>query len=151
MKPKLKEWIERYLPAEVLSTVMVVASGVICYRLTQNRVLTALVAMWCGNIGFFGYILLNDIAATNKILIAGNKRYTLTTFWRNIRALFMEFGMAEVLDSFVIRPGLMYYLPILTGNIPMGILLAKFIADITFYIPAIISYELFKKRFGKFD
>ncbi|HXS37892.1 MAG TPA: hypothetical protein VN721_14405 [Flavipsychrobacter sp.] len=151
MKPKLKEWIERYLPAEVLSSIMVVASGAICYRLTQDRILTALVATWCGNIGFFGYILLNDIIAANKLLLANNKRYTVATFWENIRALFMEFGLAEVLDSFVIRPALMYYLPILTGNIPIGILLAKFIADITFYIPAIISYEIFKKRYRKFD
>jgi len=69
---------------------------------------------------------------------------------KNIRALLAEFGLAELVDSLLIRPALMYYLPILTGSMMGGSMLAKFAADITFYIPAIISYELSKSRFRKF-
>ncbi len=38
----------------------------------------------------------------------------------------------------------MYYLPVWCGNLLAGSVLAKFMADITFYFPAIIGYELTK-------
>ena len=45
----------------------------------------------------------------------------------------------------------MYYLPRWLGHFGAGILLAKLLADVTFYIPAILSYELSKKRLRRFD
>ena len=65
-------------------------------------------------------------------------------------ALLLEFGVAEALDSLLVRPCLMYYLPRLLGHFSWGIITAKFVADLTFYIPAIIFYEWSKKRFRKF-
>jgi len=45
----------------------------------------------------------------------------------------------------------MYYLPLLIDNLVAALLLAKFIADITFYIPVTLSYEFAKKRFRNFS
>ena len=61
-------------------------------------------------------------------------------------ALALEFGVAEILDSFLIRPALMYYVPIWTGRLLFGIAIAKIAADLTFYLPAIISYELVTRK-----
>ena len=44
----------------------------------------------------------------------------------------------------------MYYLPLWLGHFAGGVLLAKLLADVTFYIPAILSYELSKKRLRDF-
>jgi hypothetical protein len=63
----------------------------------------------------------------------------------------VEFGLAEVLDSFLIRPWLMHQMPIWTGRHTIGILLAKFMADITFYLPSILFYEWSKRRYRDFD
>ena len=60
----------------------------------------------------------------------------------------LEFGTAEFLDSFVIRPFTMYIFPLLTHNLVLGLLVGKFVADIIFYIPTIIAYEL-RVKFGK--
>jgi len=149
MKKKLKEWIKRYLPAEILSVIATLFASVITFRVTGNYLSTALVGTWVGNIAYFGYILIADIVRTGQECHTNNTRYTFRHFLKSVRNLIIEFGLAEVVDSFFIRPALMYYLPILFHNLTLGILLAKIMADITFYIPAIISYELSKKHLRK--
>jgi hypothetical protein len=150
MAEKLKEWARRYLPAEALSLAATVGAAALAFRLTQNGVSTALAATWAGNLAFFGYILLLDVSQARRERRAQGQPYTLATFGRNLRALLVEFGVAELADSFLIRPALMYYLPRWLGHLGWGIVLAKFAADITFYIPAIIGYELSKKRLRDF-
>jgi uncharacterized YccA/Bax inhibitor family protein len=95
MKQKIKEWIKRYLPAEIISIVVTLVSSVLAFKLTQSNLTTALVGTWIGNIGYFGTILLMDIFNTNRELALKNKPYTLKTFGLNVRALFVEFGIAE--------------------------------------------------------
>ncbi|MDR3678670.1 MAG: hypothetical protein P4L41_01815 [Flavipsychrobacter sp.] len=151
MTAKIKEWLKRYLPAELLSTAATLGGGIIAYRIWNNATAIALVATWAGNLFYFGYILFNDVYWTKKTLHAHNKKYNSITFFKNIHAFVVEFGIAEVLDSFLIRPLLIYYLPLVIGNLFAGLLLAKFIADITFYIPAILSYEFAKKHFRNFS
>ena len=150
MNKRVKEWIKRYLPAEICSLVVTVAIVLISYGANHNRVITALAGTWIGSIGYFGYILISDIFITRKDLQSIGTRYTFKVFLKNIRALFAEFGLAELFDSLLIRPALMYYLPLLAGSILWGSISAKFIADITFYIPAIICYEYTKGRLRKF-
>jgi hypothetical protein len=40
----------------------------------------------------------------------------------------------------------MYIFPIIIGQFSIGILVGKIVADIIFYIPTIIAYELRKKH-----
>jgi hypothetical protein len=151
MKQKIKEWLRRYGWAEVISLTLTILSSWLTYEFTKNDITTALVATWVGNVGYFGTILFQDILLAIKQLHIVKKRYSLQTFYKNIRALFVEFGIAEVFDSLFIRPALLYYFPILLGNRTLGVIIAKFLADITFYIPAIISYELSKKKLRNFE
>lgn len=151
MKKKLVEWVKRYLPAEIVSIIITLISSVLAYKFTNSHLTTALIGTWVGNIGYFGTILLTDIFQTNRALAYKNMPYTYKILIQNIRALIVEFGLAEVFDSLFVRPMLMYHFPIWLGDISMGILLAKFTADITFYIPAIVAYELSKKKFRKFE
>ncbi len=151
MKNRVQEWIKRYLPAEIISIVVTLVSSLLTYKLTESNLTTALVGTWVGSIGYFGTILLIDIYNTNRALKLKSKSYTLKTFGLNIRALFVEFGIAEIFDSLFIRPSLMYYLPIWLNDITLGIIIAKFAADITFYGPAIIAYELSKKKLRSFE
>jgi uncharacterized YccA/Bax inhibitor family protein len=151
MKEKLIEWIKRYGLAEIISLTSTIVSSWLTFEHTKSNLTTALVATWVGNIGYFGTILIQDILLAIKQLKKIEKKYSLETFFKNIRALFVEFGIAEVFDSIFIRPALLYYFPILLGNRTLGVVIAKFAADITFYIPAIISYELSKKKLRNFE
>lgn len=149
MKHKVKEWIKRYLPAEILSILLTLISAWSANELTHNSITTALAGTWGGNIAYFGYILVSDVWISINRLKSLNQKYTWKNFLVNLKALAVEFGVAEIVDSLFIRPALMYYFPIWLGNLSLGIIVAKIAADITFYIPAIISYELGKKYISK--
>lgn len=150
MPSRIREWLWRYGPAELLSVLATLAAVALTFSLTRSRVTTALVGTWAGNAAYFGTILFSDVRLARRALHAQGRRYSARTLSRNLRALVVEFGAAEVLDSFFIRPALMYYLPIWTGPLATGTLLAKFAADLTFYLPAILAYELSKKRLRNF-
>lgn len=150
MHSKIKEWVRRYLPAEVISVAATILSALLCFYLTGSRLTTALVGTWIGNIGYFGYIILFDVYTTRRQLRQQGRTYTRRTLLANLKALAVEFGIAELLDSLLIRPALMYYMPIWLGSMALGTLVAKIAADVTFYIPAIIGYEITKRKMRNF-
>ncbi len=151
MKEKLSEWFNRYGLAELISLISTITSSWLTFQFTKNELTTALVATWVGNIGYFGTIFIQDTILAINQLHKNGKKYSAQTFYKNASALFIEFGIAELFDSLLIRPALMYYFPILIGNRTLGVVIAKFAADVTFYIPAIISYELSKKKLRQFE
>jgi hypothetical protein len=151
MKQRLREWLRRYLPAELLSVVATLVAASLAMQATQSGVRAALAGTWAGNVAYFGLLLAQDVRQARRARHQRGLPYTWRTLGQNLRALALEFGPAEALDSLVIRPALMYYLPRWLGHFGAGILAAKLLADITFYIPAILSYELSKKRLRRFD
>jgi hypothetical protein len=57
----------------------------------------------------------------------------------------MEFGIAEVIDSALVRPALIFAAPVLLDHVLLGWIVGGFIADATFYVVTIFSYEKFKR------
>jgi len=147
----LREWLRRYLPAELLSGAATLVAAGLVRRATHSSLRAAWAATWAGNVAYFGLLLAQDVYRARRARHRRERPYTWRTFGHNLRALAVEFGLAEVLDSFLIRPALMYYLPRWLGHFTAGILLAKVLADVTFYVPAILSYELSKKQLRQFD
>ena len=151
MTTRLREWLRRYGPAEVLSVAATLGGVGVAHAAGAGAVGTALAGTWAGNVAYFGWMLAADIAQTHRHRAAAGQPYSLRLLGRNLRALAVEFGPAEILDSFLIRPALMYWLPLWLHSLTWGSLAAKFAADVTFYIPAILSYELSKKRLRRFE
>jgi hypothetical protein len=117
------------------------------YRISNtafhNPIFTALGGTWGENLGFYGKILYSDIADRRK----RDEKITFMGCLKVLRNAIFEFGVAELADSFAIRPYAMYFFPQLTGNVVLGLILGKFSADIIFYFPTIIFYEVRKKLF----
>ena len=147
---KIKEWLWRYTPAEVVSLIGTLLGAWLVYHWTDNRLGASAAGTICGNVGYFGTILMRDVRKTRSQLQHDNRAYTFSVFFKNVRALFIEFGLAEVLDTFLIRPFLLYQMPLWIGSLAWGWIIAKFAADVTFYLPAILFYEWSKKRYRKF-
>ena len=139
MKQKLREWLWRYLPAEIAGTITALASAFVAYQLFKNEVITAYAGAWGENIGYYSVIFLREFLKENGA--------SFKNFVKIVRNVFVEFGVAELIDSFVLRPLFMFIFPQLLNNYPVGILVGKIAADITFYIPAILGYEVRKKYF----
>lgn len=149
MKQKLKEWGRRYIPAEILGTIMALICSFAVFGLTGNLIATAYAGTIGENTGYYGFMSAREIIRSRRHHKANNKEYTIISFLKNIRNLMMEFGLSEVFDSILIRPFFMYLFPTLLGNITWGILAGKVAADIIFYAPTIIAYELRKKHLGE--
>lgn len=142
----MKEWLDRYLPAEIIGTITALSGSAIAYLLTGNAIIIAYAGTWGENIGYYGTISRKDIIASKKRHKHENKNYTHRSLAKNARDIVLEFGPAELMDSFVTRPFLMYAFQLFTGNVLLGIFLGKICADIAFYIPTITAYELRKKH-----
>jgi hypothetical protein len=145
-KNKRKEWLRRYLPAEVIGTILALAGAWITYNHTHSFVAAA-ASGWIGEgIGFYGYFILTEFARNRKLYNEGSlgKRLSLAVAAASTNLL-VEFAPAEVIDNFIIRPYLMYVVPQHIHPYAVGFLVAKFSADIIFYALAIVGYEARKR------
>jgi hypothetical protein len=62
-----------------------------------------------------------------------------------LRDLVLEFGLAEALDTLLVRPALMYAAGRLLSDALLGVFVGKLAADVIFYFPTIAAYELRRK------
>lgn len=140
---KSAEWLRRYLPAEGVATGSALLGGLIAGF--GNPLLAALGGTWGENIGYYATIIARDLRARRR----RDGRLTPGGVLRALRNLLLEFGGAEVLDSFIVRPTAMLALITITGNLPIGLILGKVTADLAFYCAAIGAYELRKRFLGE--
>lgn len=138
---KFIEWGTRYIPAEFFAILCSLTGGIATHLLFHNPYITALGATGAENIGYYGRIYYQDVQTKKK----RKKHLTIVDRLKVFRDMVFEFGVGEYIDSFLVRPAAMYILPQITGNVFWGLFLGKLAADVTFYIPTIISYELKKK------
>lgn len=149
-KEKRKEWLKRYIPAEIIGTTTALLSAWVAYSQTGSFVIGA-AAGWIGEgIGFFGYFITLELVHTHAYYQGYGlwRRLTLTVAAAS-RNLIVEFLPAEIIDNFIIRPFAMYAVPIYVHPYPLGFLIGKFAADIIFYGIAIVGYEGRKRWFKR--
>ena len=143
-KSNFKEWFDRYKYAEIAATSAALASSQ--FSRIFDGLTTAYLITFAEYVAFYGVIVFmayQKLVKTNRLL---DKKTRLKEVAILIRNLLLEFGYPAVLDLFFIRPFCMYWMPILTGNYFMGIILGKIAADSIFYGLAIVNYELIKKN-----
>ena len=143
-KSNFKEWFDRYKYAEIAATSAALASSQ--FSRIFNGLTTAYLITFAEYFAFYGIILFiafKKLAEANKSLGSNTSPRELLVLLRN---LFLEFGYPAVLDFFFIRPFCMYWMPIVTGNYFVGIILGKITADCFFYFLSIVNYEWIKKK-----
>ncbi len=143
---KIKEWVKRYLPAEIVGTLTAVCAATITHIFSDNAVFIAYMATLGETIGFFSTVFIQHLLTYSKKRRTENRRFSLPDIFKIISHILLEFGPAEILDSLLLRPFFMYLFPLLVENFTLGILLGKIAGDITFYLLVILSYEMKKNR-----
>jgi hypothetical protein len=134
---RVREWLARYLPAEVAAV-----SGALVAAGVAHRLAGPAAAALAGSIG-------ESVAFYAVIVVRDLRRGRASHMWlRNVgriaRNMVLEFGPAELIDTFVVRPTAMYLGPVVVGRLAAGVVLGKIAADVVFYALAIIGYELRK-------
>lgn len=143
---RVREWLRRYIPAEILGTLGALIAAWMAFGHTHLYVIAA-ASGWVGEgIGFYGYFITTE-------LLSSSKRYQEHSFIKRASLavaaastnLLVEFAPAEVLDNFIIRPFAMYITPQYIHPYALGFLAGKFGADIVFYALAVVGYEARKR------
>jgi hypothetical protein len=134
------EWVGRYGPAELLALIGALAGWLVADVATGNALVAAYAAAIGDNVAYYGFLATRDMrarwsAAPGSRLGAGVRAFA---------ALALEFGPAEALDSLVVRPACVAAGVAALGPVA-GVLGAKLVADLVFYVPVIATYELRKR------
>lgn len=137
---KLSEYARRYVPMEIVATCTALLGAFAAHITFGNPIITAFAGTWGENIGYYGVAIAREIREHSS-----KNSNALHIAYRTIRNIIVEFGVAEVLDSFFVRPFFMYMMPLLIGSVSVGILVGKICADVSFYGCTIVFYELKKK------
>ena len=143
---KIREWLWRYVPAEIVATITALLGATIAHTLTGLLIVAAIGGTIGENIGYYGYFAIKEATRHYRDHSQhGALRRMFLTAVKTVRDMAVEFGPAEALDSLVMRPLCMYLGPQLLPSFELGILAGKIAADIVFYSLAIIGYELRKQ------
>lgn len=121
-------WITRYLPAEIVGTAAMVMAGSAATLWTDNPALIALAALAGELVGF--YVVLAFTILLEQTPIARTRRAALG---RTGMLLAAEFGVAELLDTLIIRPAALLVGVWLFADPLWGVLAGKIFADVVFY------------------
>ena len=124
-------WIARYLPAEVAGTAAMVIGGLLASAWTTATPLIALAALVGEIVGF--YAVLAVTIYLEQVPVTATRRRTLG---RTGMLLVAEFGAAELLDTFLVRPAALMLGIWLVPDPVWGMLAGKAAADIVFYAVA---------------
>jgi hypothetical protein len=149
MKQKIKGWLKRYLPAEIVGTVTAVGAATITHALYKNPIFMAYAGSLGETIGFYSTVFIQSILTENKKHKIEKRKLLFFDLYKIITNIVLEFGLAGIIDGLLLRPFFLYLFPILLKNSTVGILIGKIVGDFTFYILVILIYEITNKQKSK--
>jgi hypothetical protein len=101
MTSNILKWINRYGPAEIIGTITALLGAIALQKATHNAVAAAYGGAWGENIGYYGTMVVKEWHASRSSEPGvSNLKRALST----VVNLVSEFGVAEVLDTLLLRP-----------------------------------------------
>ncbi len=129
---RLRAWLLRYAPLEAAALLTALCAGLAMSRFTDSQLAIGYAGAWGENLGYYLVAFARERRVRGSSVLA-------------FHDLLLEFGVAELVDSFVVRPLCMAYGIGRLGDPAAGVVLGKFLADVPFYGFAILGYELRRK------
>jgi len=142
---RLASWVRRYLPSEIVGTIASLVAAIWAFTASDSLVVAAVAATLAEGIGFYGVFAVRQLWRFGRSpRVAARRRLSAKvslTLVLTARSMAVEFGPAELLDTILIRPFLMFAVPALLGPTWYAWLIGKIAADLVFYAVAILSLE----------
>ena len=121
-RPRVRGWVVRYLPLEVLGTLAALGSAWIAYRVSGSLAVAAIAGALGESVGYYAMVVVRGarghLASMRVRRLAGRGRRAWAATWLTARSVAAEFGPAEVVDSFLVRPGLLWAASLALGRQP---------------------------------
>jgi hypothetical protein len=146
VREKLREWGRRYLFAEIVGTLTALTAALTVHALTGSLAPAALAGSVAETVAYYGVILRRTVPRLYAAHAGAGPVRRLLRTGRSLLAEVSEFVAAELADTFLVRPGLVYLAAGWAGSgVAGGLLIGKLLADLGFYAVVIPSYELRKR------
>jgi len=143
---RAREWLRRYLPLEIAGWIGELGAAALAYMWTGSLAAAAVAATVGSSVGYYTPAYISAVRWSTS---ADQGRSWLARTGMGhllaLRSLTVEFGPAEVIDSFLVRPALIYAAPVMLDQVVLGWVLGGFISDVLFYVWTIFSYEKFRR------
>ena len=144
-RPRVQGWVVRYLPLEVLGTLTALGAAWIAYQASGSLAVAAIAGALSESVGYYALVVVRAArghhASARVRRLSGPVRRTWAVTWLTARSVVAEFGPAELVDSFLVRPALLWAASALWGANLGAWLVGKLAADAVFYLVAIVSFE----------
>ena len=146
VREKLREWGRRYLLAEIVGTLSALAAALTMHALTGSLAPAAVAGSVAESLGYYGVILRRTVPTLHRAHAGAGPVRRLLRTGRSLLAEVSDFLAAELADTFLVRPGLIYLAAGWVGSgVAGGLLIGKLLADVGFYAVVIPAYELRKR------
>lgn len=139
-----REWLARYGWAELWGILTSYLGYFGALAMLRGSIAASYGASIGENVGYYGCIIWREIASRRR----AGQRISPPMFAQTGRDLLAEFGVPELLDSFIVRPAATY-LGVAMFGAGTGVLVAKIASDIVFYVLTITLYERRKAPAGE--
>jgi len=114
-----RDFAAQYLAGNLVSAVAAIVVGVWVSQATGSAVVTAAAATIAETVAWYIYLLIFNLRSGDSV-------------GKAIQHLVSDFGLAELIDTLAVRPGLLYLAPKLTHNQASGILAGTVAADVIY-------------------
>ena len=141
MWQKFLHYLKRYGYAEIAGAVFVLLVSSLTYFFTRSKLVSAYAGAIGENIGFYGMIITRDIMDARSKAEHWTWKHVLPV----LKNILIEFGVAESIDTLIMRPGMLYLFTNIFTNYQLGAIAGVVAADILFYSLAVLTSELTKK------
>lgn len=134
-------WVKRYGAAEIACLLTMLAASIAAAQVTDSPALLAIAAIAGATVGFYGVLVVAVVREQLRVLPRSRGRWARVGR-RTVALLTAEFGIAEIVDTFALRPALMIAGVHLVGDPIWGLLVGKAFADVLFYVISAACYRL---------
>ena len=135
---KVRQWCRRYLPSEAAGVLAAMLCGLLVLSATGEPVWATTAAVAGESFAYYGVIFGREL----RWRVQGGAARSLLLVLVIVRDLLLEFGPAELSDTLLVRPLMIYAGLTLVPIAWLGIALGKLAADFFFYVPTIVIFEL---------
>ncbi|MFN8442818.1 MAG: hypothetical protein U0175_18725 [Caldilineaceae bacterium] len=127
----------QYLLAEAAGLLVAVLSITLAARLTDNSLIWIAASVYSSSVGYYAVlaVCIWCFGQGDRVLTEPNRRRRLM---HTMRTLVLEFGSAELLDSLLFSPWLLYLSLRLLANPQLALVLSELLSTGAFYITLLI-------------
>lgn len=138
----LRHWLHRYLLAELLAVVVAAVCATCADAVSNDQLMIIGASIGGSTTGYYGLIVMHELLHARRASHAGHLRSTRHAGYSTVRTVVMTFGSAELLDSLLFSPVLLYLCIQAVPNLQFAVLLGELASTIAFYTAVIVVHDV---------